>query len=78
MLVQGHNLKLPDEARSRYTSSTWDQKARTLSTSWVNLGGLSLKMGEVQKRHLKNFKQKLVSAAVRLAQDVAHESWNAC
>ena len=42
MLVQGHNLRLRDETGGRGRSSTQDKKTRTVSTCWINPGGLAL------------------------------------
>ena len=42
MLVQGHNLRLLDEAASRSTSSTRDPENRIVSTSSVDPGDLAL------------------------------------
>ena len=41
MLAQRNNLRLWDEGGSRGRSSTQDQKTRTVSTCWINPGGLS-------------------------------------
>ena len=42
MLVQGHNLRFPEQAGSQGISSTRDQKTRTVGTCLVSPGGLSL------------------------------------
>ena len=42
MLAQGNNLRLRDEGGRRGRSNTQDQKTKTISTCWINPGGLSL------------------------------------
>ena len=48
MLGQGNNLRLRGEGGSRGRSSTQDQKTRTVSTCWINPGGLSLMQASPQ------------------------------
>ena len=48
MLAQERNLRLRDEGGSRGRSSTQDEKTRTVSTCWINPGGLSLRAWIIQ------------------------------
>ena len=50
VLVQAHNLRLLDAAGSRGTSSTRDQKTKTVNTSKINPRGPHLLFARQQKR----------------------------